>query len=258
MNNHYQLRYYQVEVIYKIQQLLDLGYSKFSLFLPKRLGKTVIEIGLINKLFQSNKIQSAAIICKNQNIKDQIKAIYTNFLITSPTISFDVFSQYEIRKQCDVLLQEKDLIILDDASASVRDLISKLNGISKKISISVSEGPYKYEEENKNVDNQKAFVSIVKAKSENTINIPPGLYLFPTRKLIDIRDIITSSPEELAYIQNTINQNLDFFIPLKQFILDGFVEYKFNQSDIINKINKLEERKKRIQELLDKEDSIDD
>ena len=36
MSIQYQLRYYQVEVINQIQQLMNLGYSKFSLFFPKR------------------------------------------------------------------------------------------------------------------------------------------------------------------------------------------------------------------------------
>ena len=41
-------------------------------------------------------------------------------------------------------------------------------------------------------------------------------------------------------------------------MLDGYVEYHTEYSDIMDKINKLEERKKKIQESLRKESFLDE
>lgn len=56
-------------------------------------------------------------------------------------------TQHEVKKQYETILDDKDLIILDDVTASMRNYISSLKCISKKIVISISNGPYKYIEE---------------------------------------------------------------------------------------------------------------
>ncbi len=258
MSIQYQLRYYQVEVINQIQQLMNLGYSKFSLFFPKRLGKTIMEFGIANELFQSNRIQSAIIICKNKEIKYQSEKICAEWSNFSKTAFIKIMTQHEVKKQYETILEDKDLIILDDVTASMRNYISSLKCISKKIVISISNGPYKYIEEQKSGIKQKTVVSVSGIDEKNKFNIPPGLYLFPTLELLDIRDIITASPSELKSIQNTMSLKLDYFISLEQFMLDGYVEYHTEYSDIMDKINKLEERKKKIQESLRKESFLDE
>lgn len=101
MSIQYQLRYYQVEVINQIQQLMNLGYSKFSLFFPKRLGKTIMEFGIANELFQSNRIQSAIIICKNKEIKYQSEKICAEWSNFSKTAFIKIMTQHEVKKQCE-------------------------------------------------------------------------------------------------------------------------------------------------------------
>lgn len=258
MSIQYQLRYYQVEVINQIQQLMNLGYSKFSLFFPKRLGKTIMKFGIANELFQSNRIQSAIIICKNKEIKYQSEKICAEWSNFSKTAFIKIMTQHEVKKQYETILDDKDLIILDDVTASMRNYISSLKCISKKIVISISNGPYKYIEKQKSGIKQKTVVSVSGIDEKNKFNIPPGLYLFPTLELLDIRDIITASPSELKSIQNTMSLKLDYFISLEQFMLDGYVEYHTEYSDIMDKINKLEERKKKIQESLRKESFLDE
>lgn len=248
-------RYYQLDMMERIIKLVNKGYKRFSVFMPLGTGRIVTESGVIKELYSHNIGRKVLYICTSSKIEYQVKASFQHYF-TETHLDIEVMTQAKLHKRIDkMFLEMYDIILLEDVSAGCRKKLYDKIKNSEQIVISISNGPYKVE--TKRETDGKVSLSITKNKTRSSgINFEPGIYLFPTTSLLDIRDILDVSIDELEEIKKTILKGMDFFVSLDQLVQDGFLKsVDYDKEKIKKRIQELEKREKELLRLIEEKEN---
>ena len=157
-----------------------------------------------------------------------------------------------------VLWDYYDVIILHNVpSGSRHSLYLKLKD-SRHIVISVSAGPYAVKTQYDK--NKKVSLFVVRDRNRReSMYKNPGIYLIRTIRILDVRDILEATAEEIEDIKNTIATNMDYFLSYEQLVKDGFLNsVDFEEDNFKREIENLKKREKELLALIEGENKVND
>lgn len=261
------LRQYQIDVIQRIKELLNDGYNRFSLFMPAGAGLNFTIFSLIECLNKQYSIKNSIFIAQRNAILKQANEICIRFFYEiSENVMF--INQERVKHYIDELNMnicekrpESDkpyLIILDDVSPLTRKKLNLLCRQSNVITVSISRGPYKYEV-NRLEKNEVSILVMEDNKYKSHFDFEPGVYLCPTKEIIDIRDIMDSNKEEVLEINEYISKGLDFFVSIDD-LNSKYVLQKNDKkkTDLEKRIRLLEKKEEELVSVIRKRGNLNE